>query len=77
MERGSATAWPTRIVQGVAGKDYSQAELREVVRWVKSDGRLHTEEELLEEVLSALLFQRRGPRITPAVRAAIMAERGE
>ena len=73
----SRDAWPTWIVRGLAGKDYSQAELREVVRWVKSDGRLHTEEELREEVLSALLFQRRGPRITPAVRAAIMAERGE
>ncbi|MCY4616523.1 MAG: AAA domain-containing protein [Chloroflexi bacterium] len=67
--------WPGRIVRGLSGKDYSHADLREVVRWVKSDGRLHTEEELLDEVLAALRFQRRGPRITPAIRAAIEAER--
>lgn len=69
--------WPRRIVRGLSGRDYSQADLRQVVRWVKSDGRLHTEEQLLDEVLSALLFQRRGPRITPAIRAAIAAERGD
>ena len=77
MAPSTRDPWPRRIVQGLSGKDYSRAELRQVVRWVKSDGRLRTEEELLDDVLSALWFQRRGPRITPAIRAAIMAERGD
>ena len=75
--RQSAVCGHERIVRGLSGRDYSPAELRQVVRWVKSDGRLHTEEQLRDEVLSALRFQRRGPRITPAIRAAIEAERDD
>ena len=55
--------------------NYSQADLREVARWVKSDGRLLTEDELMTEVMSFLGFSRRGPRIVEAIKAAIRAER--
>jgi hypothetical protein len=47
-----------------------------VVRWVKSDGRLYTEEELLTETMRALGFMVRGKRIVEAIQRAIVLERG-
>ena len=44
-------------------------ELRAMVRWVKSDGRLHTEDDLLAEVMKALGFGRRGKVIVSRIRA--------
>ena len=66
---------PPDVRRGEPIANYSQARLREVVRWVKSDGRLLTEDELMMEVMSFLGFSRRGPRIVEAIKAAIRAER--
>ncbi len=63
------------VPHGWSINDYSQNELRQVVRWVRSDGRLYTEEELLREVMTALGFQRRGKRIVDSIQKAIAAER--
>ena len=66
---------PPAVRRGEPIVNYRQADLREVVRWVKSDGRLLTEDELMTEVMSFLGFSRRGPRIVEAIKAAIRAER--
>jgi very-short-patch-repair endonuclease len=52
---------------------YSRAQLIQVVKWVKSDGLLRTEDELLDEVIRALGYARRGKRIVAAVTSAIHA----
>lgn len=54
--------------------EYSLNQLVAVVRWVKSDGRLYTEDELLSEVMKALGFTVRGKRIVPAILQAISFE---
>ena len=68
--------WP-QIPRGRSVGKYSRKQIRQVVRWVCSDGRLYTEEELLIEVMKALGFKRRGYKIVAAVAGAIAAERGE
>ena len=65
--------WPL-IPRGLSIADYTQRQLRAVVGWVKSDGRLYTEEESITEVMSALRFRRRGERILAAIKSAIRAE---
>jgi len=55
--------------------EYTTAELRQAVRWVRSDGRLYTEDELLTEIIKALGFKRRGHRIVAAIEKAIAEER--
>jgi very-short-patch-repair endonuclease len=67
--------WP-RVPRGLQIGDYSPSQLRAVVRWVKSDGRLYTEEELLAETMRALGFRVRGSRIVEALQRAILLERG-
>jgi very-short-patch-repair endonuclease len=67
--------WP-RVPRGMQIGDYSPSQLRAVVRWVKSDGRLYTEEELLAETMRALGFRVRGSRILEALQRAILLERG-
>ena len=57
--------------------EYAPSELRQAVRWVRSDGRLYTKEELLTQVIKALGFKRRGHKIVGAIEGAIAAERGE
>ena len=51
-------------------------QLCSVVRWVESDTLLRTREQLLDDVIQALGFQRRGPRIVEAVNKAITTVRG-
>jgi very-short-patch-repair endonuclease len=51
--------------------DYTQAELMSLIRWILSDGCLHTDEEILKVMLPELGFKRRGARIDRAVFAAI------
>ncbi|MBI4063987.1 MAG: DUF4011 domain-containing protein [Elusimicrobia bacterium] len=43
--------------------DYSNQELTQLVKWILSDGRLYTDEELIEEAMKSLPFERRGNRI--------------
>jgi len=52
---------------------YSQQELVGLVRWVTSDTLLRTEEQLIDELVAELGYQRRGPRIVEALTAAIRA----
>ncbi len=50
---------------------YTHAELVALVRWVTSDTLLRTEDQLLDELMHELGFQRRGPRIVEALTTAI------
>lgn len=63
--------FPIRLYPKIG--DYSRAELVAVVRWVESDTLLRTDDELFDQVLQALGFQRRGKLIAEAIQAAIEA----
>lgn len=56
---------------GMSIADYSSAELQSLVRWIRSDGRLPTDDEILAEIVRELGFSRRGSRITAAITSAI------
>lgn len=51
--------------------EYSAGELRDLLLWVKSDGKLRSNDELADEMFEALPFARRGSRIEAAIRKAI------
>jgi very-short-patch-repair endonuclease len=53
--------------------EYSQAQLVNLVRWIKSDTLLRTDTELLAEVMDELGFARRGSKIVSRIQAAIRA----
>jgi very-short-patch-repair endonuclease len=53
--------------------DYSRRDLVKLIHWLKSDGRLRTHDQLIEEAVQALGFRRRGARIVDALRGAINA----
>ena len=55
--------------------DYTNQELLRLVHWLQSDGQLRTDDEILEEMILELGFDRRGSRITAAIREAIMSWR--
>jgi hypothetical protein len=50
---------------------YSMGELLLLLRWITSDGQLRTDDQILDEMVSALGFSRRGARIETAIRNAI------
>ncbi|HLY99442.1 MAG TPA: AAA domain-containing protein [Candidatus Angelobacter sp.] len=54
---------------------YSMRELAELIKWVSSDGKLRTDEEIISEMVSTLGFTRRGVRIESAIRSAISIAR--
>jgi very-short-patch-repair endonuclease len=64
---------PLRRHQSIV--EYSQAELRSLVRWIESDTLLRTQEQLLNAMVDELGFSRRGKRIVDALTRAITAER--
>jgi very-short-patch-repair endonuclease len=70
-----------RVVTGKNIGSYTERELARLVEWIWSDGRLRTDEETLEEMITELGFQRRGPRIVATIRGAIarvrMAQAGQ
>jgi len=51
--------------------DYTSATLRRVIDWIRSDGRLRTDDELIELAMGELGYQRRGSRIIEALQQAI------
>jgi very-short-patch-repair endonuclease len=51
--------------------DYNHQDLVDLAKWVKSDRRLRTDDEILNEMLSALPFRRRGKRIVDRLRSAL------
>jgi len=63
------------IRRGLGITDYSQSQLVRLVRWIESDDRLRTEDELLEETMRELGFQKRGSRIVAAIYQAIRQAR--
>lgn len=65
---------PVRLGRG-AITEYSERELVRLVGWIESDTLLRTEEQLLDEAVRLLGFQRKGPRIVAALSAAIQESR--
>ncbi len=61
------------ILRGYPIDYYSQTQLVELVNWICSDGRLRTDDEILDEMVSQLGYQRRGPRIKVVIMAAVRA----
>jgi hypothetical protein len=51
--------------------EYSDRELAALIEWVRSDGRLRTEDEIVTELVQVLGYQRRGSRIVARLTAAI------
>ncbi|MHB0935885.1 MAG: AAA domain-containing protein [Armatimonadota bacterium] len=51
--------------------DYGRRDLVMLIRWLHSDGRLRTDEEILDELTGELGFKRRGPKAEEVLRAAI------
>lgn len=50
---------------------YSEWELMALVEWIRSDGRLRTDEEIIEELLPELGFHRRGARIEGTLKSLL------
>jgi very-short-patch-repair endonuclease len=69
--RGARPATPP----GRSIDDYSQQELRALVTWVLSDGRLPTDDEIVAELTRELGFQRKGSKIVAALMTAIRTVR--
>jgi len=54
---------------------YSQSQLVRLIRWIESDDLIRTEQELLDETVRELGFQKHGKNIVSAVKAAIQQAR--
>jgi REase_MTES_1575 len=63
------------VYRGRPIADYSQAQLRAIVRWIESDTLLRTRDQLVNEVMRELGFHRHGKRIVDAITHAIAAEK--
>jgi very-short-patch-repair endonuclease/Mrp family chromosome partitioning ATPase len=55
---------------------FTDQQLEEMVRWIESDTLLRSRDELIDEVMRQLGFERRGKRIVARIGAAIDAVRG-
>lgn len=73
VERGKKPPVPL----GLPIQEYSQENLVDLVRWIESDTLLRTEEQLLNDLVDELGFQRRGARIEARLREAIDVARGK
>ena len=51
--------------------EYTSEDLQTLLRWVQSDGKLRTHDEIADQMFAALPFSRRGIRIEEALREAI------
>ena len=54
--------------------EYTRHELQTLLQWVQSDGKLRTNDELVDEMFAALPFARRGSKIEAALRRAVTGE---
>jgi very-short-patch-repair endonuclease len=63
------------VTRGLPIGEYSHAELLGLARWIRSDGMLRTEEELLDEMMRQLGFQRRGKNVVASLTATIRHSR--
>ena len=55
--------------------EYSHAELAELIQWIESDTLLRPKEQLIDEAMRELGFQRRGRKIIAAIEQAIESTR--
>ena len=53
--------------------DYGEEELVDLVRWIRSDGKLRTMKELIQDTIEELGYRKRGGGIEAAIRRAIAA----
>lgn len=53
--------------------EYSTGELLQLIRWIRSDGQLRSDDELVAEMVRGLGLSRRGKRIEAEIRAALAA----
>ena len=67
--RPDLPTWYNRIA------DYSDHQLEELVRWIKSDTLLRTDQQLMDEMRKELRFQRIGPRMQERFTKAIVTAR--
>jgi very-short-patch-repair endonuclease len=80
-ESQSAEAIPLRVgpcpVLRTGGPiiDYTTAQLSSLIRWIDSDTLLRSDDEVIDEVMAILGFQRRGPRIMAAITTALRTAR--
>jgi len=63
------------VIPGGTIRDYSDRQLNAVVRWVRSDGLLRTDDELLTDCMDIMGFSRRGKTIVERLTAAIRRTR--
>src|SRR5208337_4118097 len=66
-QRGSRPQVPMRT----SISQYSILELAQLLRWIASDGQLRTDDQIINEMVAALGFSRRGARIERAIQTAI------
>ncbi|MEV6964325.1 AAA domain-containing protein [Hamadaea sp. NPDC051192] len=69
------TGEPPEVTPGLPITEYTQSTLVDLMRWIESDGRLRTEDDVLNEAMVRLGFTRRGPRIVEALSRAIATAR--
>jgi hypothetical protein len=54
---------------------YALTELTQLLRWIASDGQLRTDDQIVDEMVAALGFNRRGTRIERVIQSAIASWR--
>lgn len=80
-QRKAAPAQPIRTMtkpwlpSGLPIVDHARSQLVALVRWIESDGRLRTEDQIVAEAMEELGYRRRGSRISAALKAAIQESR--
>jgi hypothetical protein len=62
---------PPQVLRGLPIDEYDEATLERLLRWIRSDGRLRTDDELLEAMMDELGLDRHGRRIDARLRAVI------
>jgi hypothetical protein len=62
---------PPAVSRGLPIDEYDDVTLRRLLRWIRSDGRLRTDDELLEAMMDELGLDRHGRRIDARLRAVI------
>ena len=60
------------VTPGYPIETYSDAELLKLARWIRSDDALRTQDELLQEMMRELGFQRRGKNVVTRLTTAII-----
>ena len=63
------------LPRGLSIEDYTRPDLIAMARWIRSDGLLRTDEQLVQEMMSELGFKHRHRRIEAALRDAVQRSR--